>query len=414
MAVTGLGMVTPAGTGTGATWAGVCEGVPRAATDPVLRGLPVDFSCAVPEWDGDRALGRRLARRLDRAAQMAVVAAREAVADAGLGAELWDPVRVAVVIGSGSASFENLTPLYERLFAGQPELVSPIVLPRSLPNSGAVEVALDLGARGPAFAPAAACATGAVAVGLGLHLLRADACDIVLAGGTESGRVPAVAASFAQMGALSRRTRDPGGASRPFDADRDGFVLGEGCGVLVLERLEHARARRAPVRALLAGYGLATEAYHVTAPHPEGRGLRQALEAALADAGWEPGDVDHVNAHGTATRLNDLTEARALAAVLPQVPPTTAAKGVLGHCLGAAGAIEAGLTVLALHHQSVPPTANLDRLDPDIDLDVVTKSCRALRMRTAVSDSVAFGGHNAVLAFEAVPGACAPTARTSV
>lgn len=400
VAVTGLGLVTPAGTGTDASWSGVCSGGSYAAPDPLLAGLAVDFSCAVPGWDPDTVLGRRLSRRLDLPAQLGVVAAREAVAHAGLAPSVWDPTRVGVIIGSGTASFQHIRRSYEKLIPGRPELISPMALPRSLPSAPACEISLDLGVQGVSFAPAAACASGAVAIGLALQLLRAGCLDIVLAGGAESGRSDISAACFSQMGALSKRGDDPAAASRPFDTERDGFVLGEGAGVLVLESLRHARARRARVLAYLTGYGAATDAHHVTSPHPEGRGLGLALRNALADAAWTPSDVDHVNAHGTGTRLNDLTEARALSAVFTRVPPLTSAKGALGHALGASGAIEAALTVLSLRHQVVPPTANLERPDPDFaGLDIVTKACRPARLRTAVSSSVAFGGYNAVLAF---------------
>ncbi|MGW0916657.1 beta-ketoacyl-[acyl-carrier-protein] synthase family protein [Streptomyces sp. NPDC002784] len=400
VAVTGVGLVTPAGIGARATWEGMQGATSYAAPDDLLAGLPVDFSCAVPDWEPDRVLGRMLSRRLDSPAQMAVLAAREALADAGLSSSGWDPYRVGVIIGAGTASFQHLHDVYGKILTGRHELVSPMALPRSLPSAPACAVALDLGAQGMSFAPSAACASGAVAIGLALQLLRAGSLDVVLAGGAESGRSAISAACFSQMGALSTRRRDPSGASRPFDADRDGFVLGEGAGVLVLESLKHARARQAHVYSYLAGYGSSTDAHHVTAPHPEGRGLKQALHEALGDASWTAADVDHLNAHGTATHLNDHIEARVLSDVFPQVPPVTAPKGALGHSIGASGAIEAALTVLTLRHQTIPPTANLDRPDPALaSLDIVTKSPRPARLHKAISTSVAFGGHNAALAF---------------
>lgn len=371
-----------------------------ATPDALLAGLPVDFSCAVPDWQPDTVLGRPLSRRLDHPAQMAVLAAREALADAGLSPSCWDPRRVGVIIGAGTASFQQLHDVYSKILTDRHELVSPVALPRSLPSAPVCAVALDLGAQGMSFAPAAACASGAVAIGLALQLLRGGSLDVVVAGGAESGRSMISAVCFSQMGALSTRRGDPSAAARPFDVDRDGFVLGEGAGILVLESLDHARTRRARVHSYLTGYGISTDAHHVTAPHPEGRGLKQALHDALSDASWTPADVDHINAHGTSTHLNDLIEARVLSDVFPRVPPVTATKGALGHALGASGAIEAALTVLTLRHQSIPPTANLDRPDPALPgLDIVTKSPRPARLRTAISTSVAFGGHNAVLAF---------------
>ncbi|MFG2395602.1 beta-ketoacyl-[acyl-carrier-protein] synthase family protein [Streptomyces lydicus] len=401
VAVTGLGLVTPAGVGVAATWHGLLSGQSLAARDPALDGLPVDFCCRVPGFDAAERLGRRLSWRLDRCAAMALVAAREAVADAGLGTDRWDPLRVGVVLGVGTASMERYEEEFAKLTSGRATEISPLAIPRSVPNMVAGEVGMDLRVRGPNLTVSTACASGATALGTARQLLLADACDVVVAGGSESlcSRIPA--ACFHQMGALSRRGDDPAGASRPFDADRDGFVLAEGAGMLVLERAEHARARGARVRSYLAGYGASCDAYHFTAPHPEGRGAAEALSAALGDAGLEPGDIGHVNAHGTSTVLNDRAEALALRQVFRRPPPVTAVKGALGHAAGGAGAIEAACTVLTLQEQVVPPTANLRCLDPDIELDVVSKVPRPVRMAAAVSNAFGFGGQNAVLVFRA-------------
>ncbi|MFI0218663.1 beta-ketoacyl-[acyl-carrier-protein] synthase family protein [Streptomyces lydicus] len=399
VAVTGLGLVTPAGVGVAATWHGLLSGESPAARDPALDGLPVDFCCRVPGFDAAEHLGRRLSWRLDRCAAMALVAAREAVADAGLGTDRWDPLRVGVVLGVGTASMERYEEEFAKLTSGRATEISPLAIPRSVPNMVAGEVGMDLRVRGPNLTVSTACASGATALGTARQLLLADACDVVVAGGSESlcSRIPA--ACFHQMGALSRRGDDPAGASRPFDADRDGFVLAEGAGMLVLERAEHARARGARVRSYLAGYGASCDAYHFTAPHPEGRGAAEALSAALGDAGLEAGDIGHVNAHGTSTVLNDRAEALALRQVFRRPPPVTAVKGALGHAAGGAGAIEAACTVLTLQEQVVPPTANLRCLDPDIELDVVSKVPRPVRMAAAVSNAFGFGGQNAVLVF---------------
>ncbi|WP_310718964.1 beta-ketoacyl-[acyl-carrier-protein] synthase family protein [Streptomyces lydicus] len=399
VAVTGLGLVTPAGVGVAATWHGLLAGESPAARDPALDGLPVDFCCRAPGFDAAERLGRRLSWRLDRCAAMALVAAREAVADADLGTDRWDPLRVGVVVGVGTASMERYEEEFAKLTGGRATEISPLAIPRSVPNMVAGEVGMDLRVRGPNLTVSTACASGATALGTARQLLLADACDVVVAGGSESlcSRIPA--ACFHQMGALSRRGDDPAGASRPFDADRDGFVLAEGAGMLVLERAEHARARGARVRSYLAGYGASCDAYHFTAPHPEGRGAAEALSAALGDAGLEPGDIGHVNAHGTSTVLNDRAEALALRQVFRRPPPVTAVKGALGHAAGGAGAIEAACTVLTLQEQVVPPTANLRCLDPDIELDVVSKVPRPVRMAAAVSNAFGFGGQNAVLVF---------------
>ncbi|WP_171165473.1 beta-ketoacyl synthase [Streptomyces sp. I05A-00742] len=401
VAVTGLGLVTPAGTGAEATWEGLLTGRCRAAPDPLLTGLPVDFSCR-SGFDALTALGRRAAARLDRFSAMALAAAREAVADAGLDPTAWDPLRVAVVIGASSACMEHYDREYARILAGRPDRVSPMAIMRSIPNMAAGEVGLDLGARGPNLAVSTACASGATAIGVARDLLRAGSCDIALAGGSESLRARGTAVGFHQMRALSGRRHDPEGASRPFDTDRDGFVLGEGAGLLVLERPEHARARGVRPRALLRGYGASCDAHHTVAPHPEGRGAADALRTALADAGMAPGDIDHVNAHGTATHINDLAEYRALASVFGTPPPVTAPKSVLGHSAGGSGGIEAACAVLTLQHQLIPPTANLDNPDPELPLDIVRKTPRRARLNTVVSNSFGFGGQNAVLAFSTV------------
>lgn len=399
--VTGIGLVTPAGIGTAATWNGLLAGVPTARRDPELVGLPTDFSCRVPDFDAARLLGGVLAARLERFAAMAVVAAREAVASAGLDPAAWQSERVGVVAGTGASAFQQVQEVGAKLAGGQHHLVSPRFIPRSIPNMSAAEVGLDLGARGPNLATSTACASGATAIGTALAMLRAGMCDVIVAGGAEAMVSPIPCAAFGQMRALSRRVDDPAGASRPFDADRDGFVLAEGAGMLILERADHARARGAAALAVLAGYGASCDAHHTTAPHPQGAGAAQALRTAIADAGLSAADIDHVNAHGTSTQLNDAAESRALNAVFARPPAVTANKGVLGHTIGAAGAVEAAATVLSLRHQTIPPTANLDRQDPEIDLDVVTKAPRPMRMAAAATTSFGFGGQNAALVFTA-------------
>ncbi|MCD9195246.1 beta-ketoacyl-[acyl-carrier-protein] synthase family protein [Streptomyces albireticuli] len=397
IAITGLGLVTPAGHTAEANWAALCRGSSVAATDPLLEGLPVDFSCRVRDFDAEAELGR-LAQRLDPFAQFALVAARQAVLDAGLEPRTWRGERVGVVLGVGSTSMSTYETVFHHLHTGQPERVSPLALPRSLPNMAAGEVALDLGAQGPNFTVSTACASGATAIGVARDLLRSGTCDIVLTGGAEGARTRISAACFARMRALSRRREQPALASRPFDTARDGFVLGEGAAVLVLERLSTARARRAPVQALLRGYGASADAHHPISPHPEGRGVLQAIAAALKDGGCRPGDIGHINAHGTSTPRNDALEAAALSRAFgDRTPPVTAPKGIIGHSLGAAGAIEAVYTVLALRHQTVPPVANFQDQDTGHEIDIVAGEPRPIRADTALSFSFGFGGQNAVL-----------------
>lgn len=401
IAVTGVGLVTAAGIGTDATWRGVCAGIGTARHEEVLRGLPIDIACRVPGFDASTHVGRRSSLVQDRFVQLAVVAAREAVADAGLDPNRWDGARVGVVVGCGLGGVTTWEAQHRSYLERGLDGVSALLIPMLVPNMVAGHLSMDLHATGPNFVTATACASGATAIGSALDLLRSDTCDVVITGGSEAGVSPLIAAGFAQMGALSRRVRDPRAASRPFDAGRDGFVLGEGSGILVLERHPDAAARRATVRALLGGYGASADAHHVTAPDPEGRGAVAAMRAALRQAGVAPSEVNHVNAHGTGTRLNDRVEARALSAVLGAGPVVTSTKGVTGHTLGAAGAIEAVLTVLSVQHSAVPPTANLDSQDPEIVLDVAAKETRTGPIGVALSNSFGFGGQNAVLVVRA-------------
>ncbi|WP_228974496.1 beta-ketoacyl synthase [Streptomyces sp. DH12] len=401
VAITGIGLLTPAGVGTRATWEGLRTGRSFAATDPLLEGLPVDFSCAVAGFDPYAHLDRSLVRRTDPFAHLALVAARQAAEEAGLDGRV-DPARVGVILGVGSNSLLTYVTLSDHISSGRARLVSPLSVPRSVPNMAAGEVATHLDCRGPAFTVASACASGNHALGVARDLLRSGACDVVLAGGAESGRSQITAVSFARARALSTRRHDPAGASRPFDRDREGFVLGEGAAVLVLERPAHARARGARVRAYLAGYGASTDAFHFAGPHPEGRGLHQAVTTALADARLDAADIDHVTAHATGTPVGDLVEARTLRRLFPGgAPPVTALKGALGHGLGAAAAVQAACAVLSLEHQEIPPTVNLDEQDPEIDLDVVTKAPRPARLRTVLGNACGFGGMNAVVVLRA-------------
>ncbi|SCF49707.1 3-oxoacyl-[acyl-carrier-protein] synthase II [Micromonospora matsumotoense] len=398
VAVTGLGLVSPAGIGLPAGWDRVCAGEPTADHDPILADGPVTISCRVPDFDGARLLGPRAARRLDRFVQLALVAAREAVADAGLDHAGWDGARVGVVLGNTAGGTATVEQQSRVLLTEGPAAVLPQLLPMHLANMLAGTASIELGALGPSLTVATACASGATAIGLARDLLLAGRCDVVVTGGSEAMITPLEMAGFAQMRALSRRNADPRGASRPFDVDRDGFVAGEGAGILILEREADASARGARVRARIAGFGASADAHHVTAPDPSGRGIELALRAALADAGAAPGDVDHVNAHGTSTPLNDVTEAGVLRRVLGGADAlVTSTKGVTGHCLGAAGAVEAVLTVRSIEEGLVPPTANLTTLDPAVDLAVAVKPTPR-RIDLALSNSFGFGGQNAVLA----------------
>ncbi|MER8000071.1 MULTISPECIES: beta-ketoacyl-[acyl-carrier-protein] synthase family protein [unclassified Streptomyces] len=402
VAVTGLGVVTPAGSDERAFWAGLCEGRSVARRRPELAGAPVDFTCAVDDLDVDALVGGRSVWRMARFVKLALIAARQAVSDAGHDPLAWDGGRVAVVLGVGVGGVSVLVDNALKMRADGPQSVSPALVPMMIPNAAAGEVAIALRAKGPSLAPATACASGATAIAVARDLLVTGQCDVAVAGGAESVLTPLVVTAFARMGALSTRKGDPAVASRPFASDRDGFVIGEGAAMVVLEREADARARGRAPRALLAGAGSSTDAHHPTAPSPDGRGAQAAVEAALRDADWSPYDVAHVNAHGTSTPLNDAMEATLIGRVFPHRPPVTAPKGVVGHTLAAAGAIDAVATVLTLEHGLIPPIANLDAPAVEFDLDCVVKEGRRQRVETAISHSFGFGGHNVALAFRRV------------
>ncbi|MFD6202951.1 beta-ketoacyl-[acyl-carrier-protein] synthase family protein [Streptomyces rubiginosohelvolus] len=401
IAVTGLGMITPVGHTTDTTWDGVRTGVSPARTVPELQGCAVDFACTVSGIDLDDAVGGRSAFRMGRYVKFALLAAREAVADAGLDPAHWDGARVAVVVGTSSGGSAGLTEQAVALERRGPEATSPSGILLTIPNMPAAEIAIAMKATGPSLAPCTACSSGVTALSVARDMLTLGQCDIAIAGATESIVFPVAMTGFARSGAAAPRDGDPARLCRPFAADRTGIVMGEGAAIMVLERADEARARGASPRALIAGAGATTDAHHPTSPHPSGEVARAAVDAALHDAGWQAEDVDHVNAHGTSTPQGDATEAALIGRAYPHRPPVTAPKGVLGHCMGAAGAIEAGLTILTLQHGVIPPIANLDAPEPGFAIDCVTKTAREVPVRRAVSHSFGFGGQNAVIALQA-------------
>ncbi|MBT2384968.1 beta-ketoacyl synthase [Streptomyces sp. ISL-11] len=401
-AITGIGMVSAAGIGVTQAWERIRLGESTAAdTVPELAGTRADFGCVVPRFNPAQLIGRRKAWRLDRSSQFALVAAAEALIDCGLDTTTWDAARVGVVLGCGIGGAATWEKQHHILLEDGFERVSPMLIPMLAVNMSAGYIAMETGARGPNFVVATACAAGTSAIGQARELLRNRVCDVVITGGTEACLIPSIVSGFSQMGALSRRRADPGAASRPFDTDRDGFVPAEGAAILILENVADAQARHTSVYARVSGYGASADAYHATAPDPEGFGAELAIRAALRDAGLSADDVTHVNAHGTSTPLNDLAEARVIRRVLGVKPAVTSVKGVIGHALGAAGAIEAAATALSIQHQQIPATANLETLDPAIELDVVTRAPRKAKIDVAISNSFGFGGQNAVLAFTA-------------
>ena len=395
VAVTGLGALTPLGPDVAALTEGLLAG--RSGVR-LLEGEPWDAlpaRLAAPA-DLEGRLERIEARTLDRAQQLALVAAREAWADAG--SPDVDPERLAVVVGSGIGGAMTLLQQADVLRDKGSRGVSPHLVPMLMPNGPAATVGLELGARAGVHCPVSACASGAEAIAYALDLLRSGRADVVVTGGAEACIHPLPMAGFAQMRALSTRHDEPEAASRPYDKGRDGFVLGEGAGMLVLETEEHALARGARVHARVAGAGLAADAHHVTAPDPTGAGAARSIRLALRDAGLTAGDIGHVNAHATSTPLGDVAEARALNTALG-TPVVTATKSCTGHLLGAAGAVEAIATVVALRDQLVPAVRNLDDLDDEIGLDVVRALPRRLAHDAALSTSFGFGGHDVSLVF---------------
>ncbi|MGF7234864.1 MAG: beta-ketoacyl-ACP synthase II [Frankia sp.] len=399
--VTGLGATTPLGGDVASTWEGFLAGRSGVGLigEPWVEELQLPVHIAA-QLAVEPPLGRVEARTLDRVQQMALVAAREAWADAG--SPTVDPIRLGACVGSGIGGVLTLLSQYDVLKERGPRRVSPFVVTMLMPNGPAGTVGLNFGAKAGVHAPVSACASGSEAIAMGLEMIRSGRADVVVTGGTEAAIHPLPLAGFGQMQALSKRNDAPGAASRPFDKGRDGFVLGEGAGALVLESAEHAAARGARVYAVLAGAGMTNDAHHIAQPEPTGDGAARAIRAALRSGGLTPGDVVHVNAHATSTPAGDLAEANAMRSALGAAASSvavTGTKSMTGHLLGAAGAVEAVATVLALHHRLVPATINLDALDDEIDLDVVSINARSIPAGAALSNSFGFGGHDICLAF---------------
>ncbi len=401
--VTGLGATTPLGGDVPSTWDALLagrSGVSRI-TDDWIKEYPAQLVARLATEPTEQ-IDRVRARRLDRSQQVAVIAAEEAWRDSGAGDAGVDPLRIAVVIGTGIGGALTLLGQDDVLEEKGPKRVSPFTIPMLMPNGPAAAVGLAIGAKGGVHAPVSACASGAEAIRWGLDLLRFDRADVVLVGGTEACVHPLPMAGFAAMRAMSTRNDEPERASRPFDKARDGFVLGEGAAALVLERADSAKAREARIHARVAGAAGTADGYDLVAPHPEGEGASRAISAALRDAGLTPADVGHVNAHATSTPVGDTAEAAAIRSAIGDHALVSATKSQTGHLLGAAGALESVFTVLALREQVVPATANLE--DPDDDanvqsLDIVRAEPRRASLTAAVNDSFGFGGHNIALVF---------------
>ncbi len=404
--VTGLGATTPVGGTVATTWEGLLAGRSgaRLLDEDWADGLPVRIA-ATAAVDPSEVMDRVEARKLDRTEQFALIAAREAWSDAG--SPDVDPLRLGVAVGTGIGGAHSLIGQWDVLREKGARRVSPHTIPMLMPNGPAAYVGLEFGAKAGVHTPVSACASGAEAVAYGAEMIRNGRADIVVVGGTEACIHPLPLAAFAQMMALSKREDEPQRASRPYDKGRDGFVFGEGAGIMVIESAEHAAARGARVYAEVSGYGLTSDAHHIAQPDPVGAGATRAMLAAIADAGIEPADLAHLNAHATSTPQGDVAEAAAIRAALgtdADHVAISATKSMTGHLLGASGAVESVATVLALHHRLAPPTTNLDDPDDAIDLDIVRAEPRALPAGdlAALNNSFGFGGHNVALVFRSV------------
>jgi 3-oxoacyl-[acyl-carrier-protein] synthase II len=400
--VTGLGAVTPLGLDVESTWSSLLAGESGAGeiTQFDHTDYPVHFACEVKDFDASEWVDRKRARRMDRFTHLILAAARQAVADSDLEIEE-EANRIGASIATGIGGLQSFQDCYDVLIERGPDRVNPFSIPAIIPNLGAGWVSIELGTRGPLLSECTACAASNMAIGDGTDAIRLGRADVMLCGGTEAAVTQVGIAGFGAMRALSRRNDDPARASRPFDAERDGFVMGEAGALLVLEELEHAKARGAKIYAEVSGYGLSSDAKHITDPDPTGPVT--AFKMALGDAGVGEDEIDYINAHATSTPIGDSSETQMLKLALGEEnarkTPVSGTKGATGHCLGAAGAVEAMFTILAIRDGKLPPTINYEVEDPTCDLDYVPNEARDADVKVAVSNSFGFGGHNACVVF---------------
>jgi 3-oxoacyl-[acyl-carrier-protein] synthase II len=400
--ITGLGAVTPLGNDVQTSWSNLVAGQCAAGEITLFdhAEYPVHFACELKDFDPTVWIDRKRARRMDRFAQMILAAARQAEQDSGLDISA-EPERVGASIATGIGGLKSFQDCYDTLISRGPDRVNPFSIPSIIPNMGAGWVSIELGTKGPLTSQCTACAASNMAIGDGVDAIRLGRADVMLAGGTEAPISRVGIAGFDAMRALSRRNDDPQRASRPFDRERDGLVMGEAASILVLEELEHARARGAKIYGELAGYGVSSDAAHMTEPDPTGENPARAMKMALADAGVDPSDVGYINAHATSTPLGDSSETRVIKLALGEEnarkTPVSSTKGATGHCFGAAGAVEAVFTTLAVTEGKLPPTINYEDADPECDLDYIPNEARDAQIDVGVSNSFGFGGHNACI-----------------
>jgi 3-oxoacyl-[acyl-carrier-protein] synthase II len=403
--VTGVGLVSPLGIGTDANWAALCAG--RSGIGPITRFDASQFSARiageVKDFDPLRFLEKKDVKKVDIFIQLAIAASQFAVDDAKLAVTPEIATRVGVFIASGIGGFSTIEREHKALLEGGPRRISPFFIPAAIINLAAGQVSIRFGAKGPNSATCTACSASAHAIGDSLEIIRRGRADVMIAGGSESAITPMGVGGFAAQRAHSTRNDDPTAASRPFDLGRDGFIMGEGSGVVILEELEFARRRGAPIYAELVGYGMSADAFHITAPSEDGDGGMRVMASALDDAGIRPEQVDYINAHGTSTPYNDKLETLAIKRLFGDHARRLAissTKSMTGHLLGAAGGVEAGISVLAIKHQVAPPTINYQTPDPECDLDYVPNTMRPMRIDYALSNSFGFGGTNGALLFK--------------
>lgn len=402
--ITGMGVVTSLGLGIAPFWENIRAG--RSGVGPITSfdasAFATRFAAEVRDFRPEDYMERKEARRMDRFVQFAVAATRMAMEDSGLQITPENADRVGVLIGSGIGGILTIEEQFKVMLERGPDRMSPFFIPMIISDMASGQVSILFGAKGPNSTVVTACATGTHALGDAYHLIRRGDADAMIAGGAEAAISPLGIGGFCAARTLSTRNDDPERASRPFDATRDGFVMGEGAGILVLESLAHAKARGAKIYAEVIGYGLSGDAYHITSPPPEGEGAARSMRMALRSAKIRPEEVDYINAHGTSTQLNDKTETAAIKAVFGDAAyriPISSTKSMVGHLLGAAGAVEAIVSVLAIQHQIAPPTINYTTPDPECDLDYVPNVARPCRISVAMSNSFGFGGHNATIVF---------------
>lgn len=404
--ITGMGCVTPIGTGVEHFWKGLSSGTVGAGpiTHFDASDFPVRFAAEVKHFEPDQVLDKREVKKMDRFTQFAAVASLEALKNAGLDQGGIDPDDLGVILGCGIGGLSTLEEQHQNLLNRGPRRVSPFTIPMMISNLAAGQIAILTNAKGPNMTIVTACASATNAIGEAFKMIQRGAAKAIITGGTEASITPISIAGFSSMKALSTRNDDPAGASRPFDAARDGFVMGEGAGVIVLESLEHAQARGATIYAEMAGYGTHTDAHHITAPDPEGAGAARAMTKALEDAGLTPEAIDYINAHGTSTDYNDRLETLAIKKVFGDHAAkllVSSTKSMTGHLLGAAGGVEAIACIMALQHQLVPPTVNYETPDAACDLNYVPNKAVSASIKATLSNSLGFGGHNASILIKA-------------